>query len=98
MDTHPPLDRPDLYVVARLLERLWREESAILKTRLQISSNLNYDVFRKYLTWMLDRGLAEIENSEDGHEKVLLTPKGEEAYHRMVQWMNEIVRDTQSPR
>jgi predicted transcriptional regulator len=92
MDKPPPLDRPDLYVVARLLERLWREESAILKTRLQVASNLNYDVFRKYLSWMLSRGLAILENSEDGHEKVLLTPKGEEAYRKLVQWINEIVR------
>lgn len=92
MDIAPPLDRPDLYVVARLLERLWREESAMLKTRLQVATNLNYDVFRKYLSWMVERGLVSFENSADGHEKVALTPKGEEAYRKLVQWINEVVR------
>ncbi len=41
------LDRPDLYVVARLLERLWREEAPMLKTRLQVAANVNYDVFSR---------------------------------------------------
>jgi predicted transcriptional regulator len=92
MEGPSPLDRPDLYVVARLLERLWREESAILKTRLQVATNLNYDVFRKYLAWLVEHGLATLENSADGHEKVKLTPKGEEAYRKLVLWINEVVR------
>lgn len=86
-----PLDRPDLYIVARLLERLWREEEPMLKTRLQVASNVNYDVFRKYVSWMTDRSLVVMENSADGHEKVRLTPKGEEAYKKLVQWINEVI-------
>src|SRR2546425_12972745 len=43
------LERPDLYVVARLLERLWREDAPMLKTRLQVAANVNYDVFSRYL-------------------------------------------------
>jgi predicted transcriptional regulator len=93
MDKIPQLDKPDLYVVARILERLWREESPMLKTRLQVSSNLNYDVFRKYLAWMVDHGLTSFEDSADGHEKVRLSPKGEEAYRKLVQWINEVVRE-----
>lgn len=92
MDKPPQIDRPDLYVVARLLERLWREDSAVLKTRLQVACNVNYDVFRKYISWMADRELVAFESSEDGHEKVILTPKGEEAYRKLVQWISEVVR------
>lgn len=92
MPSQPHIDRPDLYVVARLLERLWREEKPMLKTRLQLASRVNYDVFRKYLSWMSDRGLVVLENSEDGHERVKLTPKGEEAYRKLVQWINEVIR------
>ncbi len=87
----PGLDRPDLYVVARLLERLWREDEPMLKTRLQIAANVNYDVFTRYLEWMCARDLAVLENSEDGHERVALTPKGREAYRKLVQWINEVV-------
>jgi predicted transcriptional regulator len=83
-------DRPDLYVVARLLERLWRQDSPIMKTRLQVAANVNYDVFSRYLEWMVGRGLVSLENSADGHERVALTPKGREAYRRLVQWIHDI--------
>ncbi len=87
-----PLETPDLYVVARLLERLWREDGPMLKTRLQVAANVNYDLFGRYLTWMLRKGLLSVENVPDGHERVALTPKGYEAYRRLVQWINEVVR------
>lgn len=91
MDTPQPLERPDLYVVARLLERLWREERPMLKTRLQVASRVNYDVFRRYVSWMAERGLIVVENSTDGHERLSLTSKGEEAYRKLVQWINEVI-------
>ena len=91
MTSRPSIDRPDLYVVARLLERLWREEKPMLKTRLQVASRVNYDVFRKYVSWMSERGLVSLESSEDGHERVTLTPKGAEAYRKLVQWINEVI-------
>lgn len=92
MPAPSPMDRPDLYVVARLLERLWREDVPMLKTRLQVAANVNYDVFLRYLEWMLGRGLVVLENSPDGHERVGLTPRGREAYRKLVQWINEVVR------
>ncbi|MBE0517956.1 MAG: hypothetical protein IH630_01865 [Thermoplasmata archaeon] len=93
----PPqtLERPDLYVVARLLERLWKEEKPMLKTRLQVASRVNYDVFRKYASWMCDRGLIASEDSNDGHERLSLTPKGEESYKKLVQWINEVIHQKQ---
>jgi len=86
-------ERPDLYVVARLLERLWRENRPMLKTRLQLAANVNYDVFTRYVSWMVGKGLVSMENSPDGHERVAMTPKGYEAYRRLVQWINEIVHN-----
>ncbi len=91
MAASPPLDRPDLYVVARLLERLWRANGPMLKTHLQVAANVNYDVFVRYLSWMEGRALVELENSADAHERVRLTPKGHEAYRKLVQWINEVV-------
>jgi predicted transcriptional regulator len=93
MATVQHVDRPDLYIVARILERLWREEQPMLKTRLQTASNVNYDVFRRYAGWMVDRGLIALESSNDGHERIRLTPKGEEAYRKLVQWMNEVIHN-----
>jgi len=89
-DAQPP-ERPDLYVVARLLERLWRENGPMVKTRLQVAANVNYDVFSRYLAWLLRKGLVALENSPNGHERVALTPKGYEAYRRLVQWIDEVV-------
>jgi predicted transcriptional regulator len=88
-----PLERPDLYVLARHLERLWREDGPMLKTRLQVAANVNYDVFNRYLSWMLDRNLVVLENSDDGHERVVLTAKGREAYLKLVQWINEVIKE-----
>lgn len=87
----PPLDRPDLYVVARLLERLWREGVPMVKTRLQVAANVNYEVFARYLAWMLQKGLVTMEGNPDARERVALNPKGAEAYRKLVQWVNEVV-------
>jgi len=64
----------------------------MLKTRLQIAANVNYDVFNRYLSWMLDRGLVTLEETPDGHERVALAPKGLDAYRRLVRWIEEFVR------
>lgn len=88
-----PLEKPDLYVVARVLERLWREERPMLKTRLQVATKVNYDVFRKYISWMEGRGLVAVENSPNGHEHISLTVKGEESYKKLVQWINEVIHE-----
>jgi len=87
----PPLEKPDLYVLARHLEKLWRMNEPMLKTRLQTAANVNYDVFNRYLSWMLAHKLVALENSEDGHERVVLTDKGREAYLKLVQWINEVI-------
>jgi predicted transcriptional regulator len=86
------MNKPDLYVVARILERLWKENQPMVKTRLQVAANLNYDVFTKYLNWMLEKGLVTKTNSPDEHERIGLTPKGVEAYAKLIQWINEFMR------
>ena len=93
MSTIEALEKPDLYVVARHLERLWREDGPMLKTRLQVAAGVNYDLFTRYLEWMQAKGLVTMESSEDGHERVILTSKGEEAYKKLVQWINEVIHE-----
>jgi predicted transcriptional regulator len=81
--------RPDLYVVARFLERLWRERKPIIKTRLQTGVRLNYDVFTKYLEWIIGKGLVQVER-RDRHEYLSLTKDGSEAYKRLVGWIKDV--------
>jgi len=87
-----PPDRPDLYVVARMLERLWRVGEPMLKTRLQVAANVNYDIFAKYLAWLVSRHLVTLVGGEDGHERVAIAEKGRKAYRLLVEWMNEFSR------
>jgi predicted transcriptional regulator len=84
------MDRPDFYVLSRILERLWRENKQMLKTHLQVSTNLNYDILMKYLAWMEERGFVAFE-SNSGHEMVILTAKGNEAYGKLVRTMSEVL-------
>lgn len=85
------MDRPDFYVLARILERLWREGGPILKTRLQVATNVNYDLLMKYLTWLKEREFIALQEN-GGHEVVALTSKGQEAYLKLVRLMNEVIR------
>jgi predicted transcriptional regulator len=84
------MDRPDFYVLARILERLWREDGPMLKTRLQVATNVNYDLLVKYLIWLKDRGFIDLQEN-GGHELVILTPKGQQAYLKLVRLMNEVI-------
>lgn len=91
MDPSAPLAKPNPYVVSRMLERLWLEGSPMLKTRLQVASNVNYDIFRRYLSWMLDKGLVETQDGDDGHERVVLTRKGEQTYGQLIRWVDDFI-------
>jgi len=86
------LERPDIYVLSRLLDRLWKENGPMLRTRLQVATNVSYDNLIRYLDWMLVRELVML-NDEEGRQTVLLTPKGREAYRTVVLWINEMVSE-----
>jgi predicted transcriptional regulator len=86
----PAMEKPDLYVLIRIMERLRKANEPMLRTPLQVACNLNYDVFCKYLEWMSFKGLVTFEQT-DGREGIRLSPKGEAAYARMVSWMNEFI-------
>lgn len=87
------MDRPDLYVVARFLERLWRDERPHRKTDLQMAVRLNYNVYKKYLDWLVAKGLVELKAEADGGERVAITPHGLATYKTLVTWIRETVGD-----
>jgi predicted transcriptional regulator len=83
------LERPDLYVVARFLDVLYRNGSAMKKTNIQMLLGVNYPRFTEYLEWMLQHQLVSETTDEDNADRIALSPKGIEAYHRFVDWIKE---------
>jgi predicted transcriptional regulator len=83
--------RPDIYVVARFLEKLWRAGKPVKKTRLQMAVGLNYGTFKKYLEWMRDRDLIAISSDGDGSEHITLTKRGYDSYDQIVNWINGMI-------
>jgi predicted transcriptional regulator len=90
MSSGRAMERPDIIVISRILEQLWKCSGPILKTRLQLAANLNYDILLKYLDWMQERGLVSFVMNDD-HEAVAITPKGQEAYRQLVYLLRDLL-------
>ena len=88
-----PAERPDLYVLARVIEVL-KEKGPSKRTALSTASGLAYNRFVKYIAWMEERGFVEI---DDGGN-VRLTTKGSEAYDQLVTWILENVGKLRFPK
>jgi predicted transcriptional regulator len=87
------LRKPDLYVVARFLDVLWRNRAGLKKTPLQMSVRLNYQTFLNYLEWLKERELVKVVMDDDGNERIMLSAKGVEAYKKLVEWIKETMED-----
>jgi len=83
------LDKPDLYVVARFLDIMYRNGPAMKKTNIQMLLGVNYPRFMEYLEWLLKHGLASETIDEEKNERIVLTPKGIDSYHRLVDWIKD---------
>jgi predicted transcriptional regulator len=81
--------KPDLYVVARFLDIMFSNGSSMKKTNIQMLLGVNYPRFMDYLGWLLSHGLVATSIDEEGAEKIKLTPKGIDSYHRFVDWIKE---------
>ncbi|MCI4347869.1 MAG: transcriptional regulator [Thermoplasmata archaeon] len=87
-----PPDRPDLFVVVRVLEVLRRNPDGLRKTPLQLAAGVNYTVFSRYLERLADRELVTIERDDESTERVRLTPRGAEALRFLVSGIERVVR------
>ncbi len=87
------MNKPDLYVVARFLDIMYRDGSAMKRTNIQMLLGLNYPRFTEYLEWLLSRQLVVHTTDEDGVERITLTPKGLDAYHRLIDWIRDMMED-----
>jgi predicted transcriptional regulator len=85
--------RPDLYVVARFLAKLHPghgPEVRLSRSKLQMAVAVNYDVFRKYLQLLLERGLIEEVRGEQDETQLRLTEAGLRAHDDLVAWLESM--------
>ena len=69
------MERPDLFVIGRLLEALI--PGPLRRTQLQQKAGLNYTGFLRYLDYLVYLKLIAVLPSDEG--RLELTPKGAEA-------------------
>jgi len=86
-----PLQRPDLYVVVRLLETVRTSERPLNRTQLQVASGMNYTQFERYLDLTVRRGLLALNDQGAAHPIVVLTPKGYDALMFLARGLREVV-------
>jgi predicted transcriptional regulator len=89
VDEDPP-EKPDLYVLARFLDRLADPGEDHNKSSLQRATRTNYDVFRRYLALLEAKGWIAWEPREGrGQDRIHLTDEGREAYSELAGWIRE---------
>lgn len=82
--------RPDLYVLARFLQRLWRPDVTLTRSALQRAVGLNYDLFRKYLAFLESRGLVSVVKDAEGRDVVRLTKEGLRLHDDLTRWLTSL--------
>jgi len=87
------LEKPDLYVVARFLDIMYRNGSAMKKTNIQMLLGLNYPRFIEYLDWLSKHNLVAGSLDEEKAERIALTPRGIDSYHKLVDWIKETLEE-----
>lgn len=82
------MERPDLYVVARFLDKLAASPEGHPRTKLQQAVRLNYDLYRSYLALLAQTGFVEV-----GEDRVKLTDKGRAAHAALLGWIRDALGD-----
>ncbi|OLD11784.1 MAG: hypothetical protein AUI93_04045 [Crenarchaeota archaeon 13_1_40CM_3_52_10] len=85
------MERPDLYVLARFLDKLYHDGPRMKKTNLQLRVGLNYPRFIEYLDWLVSHGFVE-KIVEEGTELYSLSTQGLDAYRHLVVWIRETMK------
>ena len=89
----PPIQRPDLYLVARLLENLARAGGPVRPTALQLASGINYTQLERYIGFLVARGLVAASEGPEGTRTLTLTPKGHEALGFLARTIRDVLRE-----
>ena len=68
---------------------MYNNGSGMKKTNIQMLLGINYPRFIEYLDWLLKHELVVATTDDDKNERIVLTPKGIDYYHRLVDWIKE---------
>lgn len=79
--------------MARFLDIMYRNGSGMKKTNIQMLLGVNYPRFVEYLEWLSNHQLVVETTDDEKAERIVLTPKGIEAYHRFVDWIKETMEN-----
>lgn len=83
----PAAGRPDLHILARFLDRMAEPGvGPLTKSKLQRAVGLNYDLFRKYLAILLERGWITA-SGQDSKEIFLLSHDGHRVRKELAAWL-----------
>jgi predicted transcriptional regulator len=88
------MDRPDLFVIGRILEGLL--SGPLLRTQLQQRAGLNYTVFLRYLDYLAYLQLVAVGAADGG--RVEITPRGADAYRFLSDGLTRIFGVSGHPR
>lgn len=86
-----PERRPNLYVVARFLDAL--HDGPKSRSELQAAAGVNYDIFRRYLAFLDERGYAAAR--PDG--AIALTPAGGRVREELRAWIERFMTPAKGP-
>lgn len=93
MATRLPLGRPDLFVLARFLDRL-SEPRTWTKTQLQLAVRLNYDQFLRCLELLESKGYVHRQMNGDGLERIEALPSLGDARKRLRDALDEWMKNS----
>jgi predicted transcriptional regulator len=93
VNSEQPISKPDLYIIARVIKIL-KERDKLNRTPLATSTGLSYDRLVKYLAWMSDKGLVQLDSDDD----VFLTKLGADTYDEFVKWILQYVGKVRFPK
>lgn len=80
------MERPDLFVIGRLLEAL--VPGPLRRTQLQQKAGLNYTVFLRYIDFLAYLRLVAVLPDDEG--RLELTPRGVEAYRFLSEGLSSL--------
>jgi predicted transcriptional regulator len=86
--------RPNLYVVARFLDCLARPDTELTRSQLQAAVGVNYDVFRRYLAFLSEKGYVTVVAKGEAPEVVLLTVAGRRVREELLGWIRRFLGET----
>lgn len=83
----PAAGRPDLHILARFLDRMAEPGAdGFSKSKLQRAVGLNYDLFRKYLAILVERGWVTASGKE-AKETFALSAEGHRIRKELAAWL-----------